>query len=433
MYYCRVFAGVRHRRHSILLLQATYRGQHTRQQYQLQRNQQLLTRLKETVQMKQNQILLVKLRRLERLERLEQVKREREKKLISMTQAHIRGYLCRTHVREMVTSIHLVGVDKVAKDGWKGLYGHFHPATTVQKRKKCPVCYEQIPSINSKIIRMTCCGLGMHVSCYGKVRSSNREYRKVCPMCRIKYPAGNEKMERLFEWAERKEAWAFGTLGQKYRDGQGGVEKSLPEAIAYYTQAVQHGDAEAQLHLGFLYEHGVQSDDLSGESKSGGSIQQPVLEMDEEKANRLYKLAAEQGHAIAEYNLGIKLAKYAEQHEKKDEMREAKGWLKCAAKHAQEDAIVALRCLKEETSLPECCAYCCKLVKAPVMRNVFSKLKRKLMVKQFKRKHSLMKHNVLEKAFASDDSSSTLTKMEIEILIDSMTHETHPLNTTLCR
>ena len=62
------------------------------------------------------------------------------------------------------------------------------------------------------------------------------------------------------------------------------------EAVKWYWLAAEQGDAEAQFNLGYMYE-------------SGHEVFQ-----DYKKAFKWYRLAAEQGHASAQSNLGIMYA-----------------------------------------------------------------------------------------------------------------------------
>ena len=223
---------------------------------------------------------------------------------------------------------------------------HFQSNNTTAINE-CSICHEELPKLNSKLTRMTCCGEALHLSCYDQLRSKNRMYRKACPLCNELYPTTpKQRTKRLFKFVDGQQAWAEGMLGQKYRDGIG-VHQSYKRAIELYHLAVLHGDAEAQLNLGYLYERG-----------QGGLVQS------EKKANELYVLAADQGHSTAQYNLGIKFTKM------EGAMGLAKAWLLRAANNAQEYAIVALRHIdkmngvtisaEHKEVVPTICAYCLK-------------------------------------------------------------------------
>jgi TPR repeat protein len=70
-----------------------------------------------------------------------------------------------------------------------------------------------------------------------------------------------------------------------YYQGQG-VQQDYKEAMRWYDLAADEGDADAQLNLGIMYEKG-----------------QGVLQDDKEAA-KWYRLAVEQGNAAAQINLG---------------------------------------------------------------------------------------------------------------------------------
>ena len=75
-----------------------------------------------------------------------------------------------------------------------------------------------------------------------------------------------------------------------YATGRG-VLKDEAEAVRWYRLAADQGDADAQLNLGVMYDNG-----------------RGVLK-DEAEAVRWYRLAADQGDAAAQFNLGNMYAK----------------------------------------------------------------------------------------------------------------------------
>ncbi|EGB10951.1 hypothetical protein AURANDRAFT_15084, partial [Aureococcus anophagefferens] len=78
-------------------------------------------------------------------------------------------------------------------------------------------------------------------------------------------------------------------LGSVYRCGHYGLVKSDKKAAKIYRRAVELGDVDAVINLGFLYETG-----------SG-------VKLDKKKAERLYRAAAERGSALAQRNLACVL------------------------------------------------------------------------------------------------------------------------------
>ena len=63
--------------------------------------------------------------------------------------------------------------------------------------------------------------------------------------------------------------------------------KSYKKAARLYQRAVELGDVQSMVGLGFLYEKGQ------------------GIKLDTKKAVKYYRMAAERGYAQAQYNLGI--------------------------------------------------------------------------------------------------------------------------------
>ena len=73
-----------------------------------------------------------------------------------------------------------------------------------------------------------------------------------------------------------------------YADGDGeGVPEDDAAAIRWYRLAAEQGNAGAQLNLGLMYTRGE------------------GVPQDDAEAVRWYRLAAEQGQVIAQFNLGV--------------------------------------------------------------------------------------------------------------------------------
>ena len=72
----------------------------------------------------------------------------------------------------------------------------------------------------------------------------------------------------------------------RYDNGRG-VPEDDAEAVRWYRLAAEQGEAAAQSNLGLMYEH-------------GDGVPQDYVE-----AVRWYRLAADQEYAIAQYNLGL--------------------------------------------------------------------------------------------------------------------------------
>ena len=89
---------------------------------------------------------------------------------------------------------------------------------------------------------------------------------------------------------------AISFLGEAYACGYYGLVKSDKKAAKIYRRAVELGDVDAMVYLGQLHQHG-----------SG-------VKLDKKKAERLHRMAADRGDAIAQCNLAF-LIDAEEKHE----------------------------------------------------------------------------------------------------------------------
>ena len=149
----------------------------------------------------------------------------------------------------------------------------------------CGICLETLPRWGHELIRLACCGKGMHKACTEELQAS--AHRNKCPMCRAPLPkSALENHRRALKWAERGKAWAMEMIAQHYRDGSG-VRKSHKTARLWYGRAAEQGYAQAQLNLATMHRQG-----------EGGPVSV-------EQARVWCGRAAEQGHARAQYNLAV--------------------------------------------------------------------------------------------------------------------------------
>lgn len=82
------------------------------------------------------------------------------------------------------------------------------------------------------------------------------------------------------------EAKVFYEQAEDYYNGRNGVEKDYEQAVGFYRQAAELGDAEGEYSLGYMY------------AKGQGVIQ------NEATAKEWYLKAAKQGYSPAQYSLG---------------------------------------------------------------------------------------------------------------------------------
>jgi TPR repeat protein len=111
-----------------------------------------------------------------------------------------------------------------------------------------------------------------------------------CALCRIPRAKNNaESLARLRRHVENDVPEAVSFLGCAYRRGLYDLVKSDKKAAKIYRRAVELGDVRAMVSLGFLYVTG-----------SG-------VKLDKKKAERLYRMAADRGNVIAQSKLAFLL------------------------------------------------------------------------------------------------------------------------------
>jgi len=161
------------------------------------------------------------------------------------------------------------------------------PQQEEEEEDVCPVCIEPLQKDSTKFVRFTCCGKGIHQWCDAGIDASSLSYeqKNCCPLCRTKYPTSEEGLiEQVRLWVEKGKAWAHTMLGSRYEHGRG-VDQSHQRARELYELAASQGYADAQYNLGNMCD--------------GQGVDQNY-----ERAAEYYEAAARQGHASAQFNLG---------------------------------------------------------------------------------------------------------------------------------
>ena len=218
------------------------------------------------------------------------------------------------------------------EEGWEAARKETAPVVSQQQQEEedvCPVCIEALQKNTTKFVRFACCGKGIHIWCDEgiKVSSLSDEQKRSCPLCRAKDPkSAEEQIERLRRWVEKGKAWAQSSLGDMYHDGNG-VDQSYQQAKELYELAASQGCASAQFNLGNMYR------------RKGQGVDQNY-----ERAVEYYEAAASQRHADAQFNLGLRYYNGQGVEQSNEEAR--KLWLK-AAEQGVDDAIKALQQLDE--------------------------------------------------------------------------------------
>ena len=135
------------------------------------------------------------------------------------------------------------------------------------------------------------------------------------------YPKSKTIFKSFFEQAEHGDAEAQLRLGYCYEKGNG-VEQNYEKAIEWYTKSAEQGNAVAKFRLGYCYEEGkgveknyeeavewytksAEQGNVSAMYYLGYCYQEGRgVEQNYKKAVELYTKSAEQGNASAQNNLG---------------------------------------------------------------------------------------------------------------------------------
>ena len=208
------------------------------------------------------------------------------------------------------------------KDGKKEM-----PIQEAEDKEDCPICCDALPKLSLQIIRMTCCGKGLHIKCHADLNATEcltLEQKMTCIMCRTKELAQGSKkdIERLRNWIKKGKAWAMSLLAVRYRDGLG-VKQSDKKMIELYEMAAKRGHATAQYNLGVYYDEGICG-----------------LTQSDQRAIEFFTLAAEQGYVRAQANVGIF---YLQGKGVEQSITKAKKWITRAAAQGHRGAIAVIK------------------------------------------------------------------------------------------
>ena len=162
----------------------------------------------------------------------------------------------------------------------------------------CPICFQQLPLLHTGWKYKTCCGKVICSGCsYAPVyddRGNKVDIVKQnqCAFCRVVAPKTDEEiMKRIMKRVEVNHEKAIADLGSYYRYGIYGMPQDSTKALELFHRSVGLGYAEAYNGIGYAYELGE------------------GVEVDMEKANHYYELAAIGGSATARHYLGVNEAK----------------------------------------------------------------------------------------------------------------------------
>jgi TPR repeat protein len=198
-------------------------------------------------------------------------------------------------------------------------------------RGTCAVCLDLLPLPGAGTQSFyECCCKRICTECSDKCR----QHDKRCPLCRappIKTHA--EWLRRLQKHVDKGNADAQFQLAGKYYLGDKGIKQSFKRAFHLYELAAAQGHALAQYNLGTDFNNGY------------------GVKIDHKAAARWYRRAAEQGYPLAQLCLGKKFYKgqgVAQSFE------EAARWLRLAAAQDEPSALFNLGvCYENGHGVPE--------------------------------------------------------------------------------
>ena len=151
--------------------------------------------------------------------------------------------------------------------------------TVLDNINDCPICLERIFDINGAV-DFLCCG---KVTCKGCADSLSAAANDTCPLCRGRIPSEGEALSILHPKAAAGHAWAESFLGSNYYSGVLGLSVDRQKAESLFRSAADQGYSNAQYFLGIV------------ESKRNNHSE----------ACQLFEAAASQGHMNALGRLGM--------------------------------------------------------------------------------------------------------------------------------
>lgn len=141
-------------------------------------------------------------------------------------------------------------------------------------------------------------------------------------------------------WHRKGLSEAKYVLAHMYEEGIG-VKENIGEALDLYIEAAEEGDQDAKIRLKFFFEEfkkrAEATDDVGAQNNlalmyAGGL----GVEKNYVMAKKWYLKAAQNGHAIAQYNVGVNYAKGENGFDK--DINEARKWLKKSSENGDNDA-----------------------------------------------------------------------------------------------
>ena len=157
------------------------------------------------------------------------------------------------------------------------------------QRDECPICFLQIPTLETGSKYYSCCGKTICSGCiYAPVYDNNgNKIKKKCPFCRTPTPSSLEDaIDLLKNRVNMGDAIAMYCLGC-LRNIDRGFPQNTDKALELWHRAGELGCTKAYHNIGNAY--------INGRG----------VERDEKKAKHYWELAAMGGDESARHNLGV--------------------------------------------------------------------------------------------------------------------------------
>jgi len=154
----------------------------------------------------------------------------------------------------------------------------------------CPICFQRLPFLHTGSRYYLCCGKTVCSGCRYAPQYDNQgnEVEKKCPFCRSPHPESDEEIvERTIKRVELDDPIAIHNRGNYYFLRQYGFPQDYTKALELWHRAADLGLSAAYGRIGYAYDHGQ------------------GVEVDKEKAEHYYELAAMAGDVLARFVLGI--------------------------------------------------------------------------------------------------------------------------------
>lgn len=161
-------------------------------------------------------------------------------------------------------------------------------------REDCPICSITLPLGPKETSTRPCCGKTVCRGCLvSQVKASLDAEDMVkasrCPFCRAEPTDEESTNKQIVKLANAGNHVALHKVAGWYFEGERGIEQDKAEGIKLYLRAVEAGSPDAALKIGTCYADG------------------DGVDRDDEKALRYMEQAAERGHFLAYFSIGILL------------------------------------------------------------------------------------------------------------------------------